>query len=260
MQKFCKKISHAEEEKHLLKGGLSCYNRVEKENIMKVLKKTALLLAAACFLGCAGLFGACGEQNEPQKVSYSVTLLDPAGEPLKGVTVKFGAVTTAYKTLESGKTTANLAEGEYEIKLEDLAPIYRYTAVKATGTDRDKTIRLEWDPEEGMVVYTVKVLLPDNEPVKGVSVQLCDSAAEGGTCNQLYLPTNAKGEAFSMGLIDAEFDLWQRGIAPGEYEAQITDGLPDGYTYETNAEGHYTADKVTAEKHEMTIYLKKIEN
>ncbi len=228
----------------------------------KFLIKCGMILTAVCLVCAAGLFTACGEEKEQggDKVAYSVTVLDPAGEPLKGVKVKWGDVKTEYPTLESGKATANLVGADYDIALSGFSKIYKYTPVKATASDRDKTITLAWNPEEGKMVYTVKVVYPDGTPVKGVSVELCVlKDGEGGKCTSFPVPTNSKGEAYSIGAVDEEFDVYLLGLDAGEYEAKILSGLPAGYTYEQDADKYYTGGTATAASPTLTITLKQAE-
>ncbi len=226
----------------------------------KLFIKFGAVLTAACLICAAGALAACGEKEQPggETVAYTVTVLDPAGEPLKGVNVKWSGVKTAYPTLETGKATANLQSGDYDISLENLSPVYKYTPVKATASDRDKTVTLAWNPEDGKIVYTVKVLDPDGKPVKGVSVELCVLADEGGSCQPFPAVTNAKGEAYSIGVIDEEFKIYLRGMDAGEYEAKIF-GYPNGYTYEQDADGYYTGGTATAANPTLTIQLKAAE-
>ncbi len=228
---------------------------------MKLSRYFAILCAACCLAGGTGLLSACGEsESNTEKLAYTVTVFDPAGEPVKGVKVKWGEVKTAYPTLESGKATANLAGGDYDIALEGLSEIYKYTPVKATANDRDKTVTLEWNPEDGKIVYTVKVVYPDGTPVKGVSVELCvltDGA--GGSCQPFPAATNSKGETYSMGVIDEEFGITLRGLDAGEYEAKLLGGVPAGYTYAQDADNYYTGGTATAEAPVLTITLQKAE-
>lgn len=226
----------------------------------KLFVKLGTILTAACLVCAAGLLAACDgeEQSGGEKASYSVTVLDPAGEPLQGVKVKWGDVKTEYPTLENGKATANLTSGEYDIALIGLSVLYQYTPVKATANDRDKTVTLAWNPEDGKIVYTVKVVLPDGTPVKGVSVELCVlTDGEGGNCTTFPAATNSKGEAYSIGVVDEEFDVYLRGLDAGEYQAKILGGLPTGYTYEMNDQKYYTGGTATAASPTLTITLKQ---
>ncbi len=217
--------------------------------------KLGAVLTAACLLCAAGALAACGEEQGGEKVAYSVTVLDPTGEPMKGVKVKWSGVKTEYPTLETGKATANLKSGDYDISLEGFSEIYKYTPVKATASDRDKTVTLEWNPEDGKIVYTVKVLYPDGKPVKGVGVELCVlGSGEDDGCQPLPAVTNAKGEAYSIGVIDEEYDVYMRGLDPNEYKAKILSGIPAGYTYELGEDGYYTVT-ATAENPVLTITL-----
>ncbi len=226
----------------------------------KLFVKLGMVLTAVCLVCAAGVFTACGEEEQGggEKVAYSVTVLDPAGEPMKGVTVKWGEVKTEYRTIDNGKATANLASGEYDIALGGFSDIYKYTPVKATASDRDKTISLEWNPEDGKIVYTVKVVYEDGSPVKGVTVELCIlTNGEGGSCTRLPVATNAKGEAYSMAPGEEGFDNALRGLPQGEYETKILTGLPAGYTYEQDANGYYAGGTATAASPTITITLKK---
>lgn len=229
---------------------------------MKQIRKiAAFALAALGLWGCV-LLSACGENVDPgetgERIAFSVTVLDPTGAPVEGLTVKWGNNATAYHTLENGKTTANLAkDGEYAVSLEGLLPIYKYTPVTVTADEPDKTIVLEWSPEDGMAVYTVKVVYPDGTPVQGVKLQLCAAAEVGGSCTQLKNVTDEKGETRSI-WGTTEQDCF-RGLPLGEYEAQVLYGLPEGYTYDgnENEDKHYTGEKATAEKTSITLVLKK---
>lgn len=223
---------------------------------MKLFKKISLVLTAALLVCSAALFAACGESGE--KVDYSVTVLSPTGDPLQGIKVKWGKDKNVIPTISTGKASNRLAEGDYEISLDGLSLLYQYTPVTATAAERDKTITLEWNPEDGKVVYCVKVVFPDGNPAKGVSVGLC-VPGEGGTCTFFPDKTNDKGEAYSMGVISEQNSLLLRGMTPAEYEIQIVDtSLPDGYTVEVNEENHYAGGKVTAKTHSVTVTLKAL--
>ncbi len=226
-----------------------------------ILKHIGIWLTAAGLIGCMRLFAACGETDdgEESKIAYSVTVLDPAGEPLEGIEVKWGNVKTVYKTLDSGKATANLPKADYTVALEKLSPIYRYTPVTVTPSEPEKTVALAWNPEEGKLVYTVKVLLPDGKPLKGVEVELCVLADEGGACQPFPAATNANGEAYSIGVIDEEFEAYLRGLEPEEYTAKILSGLPAEYTYAQDANGYYTGGKATPGNPVLTIQLEPAE-
>ena len=221
----------------------------------KLFVKLGMILTAVCLVCAAGMFAACGEEQNCEKVAYSVTVLDPAGEPLQGVKVKWGNVKTEYPTIDNGKATANLASGEYDIALSGFSEIYKYTPVKATASDKDKTITLEWNPEEGKIVYTVKVLYPDGTPVKGVRAELC-LVSDSGSCTPFPVATNAKGEAYSMAPATDGYDNALRGLPAGEYEAKLLGTLPTGYTYEKDENGYYAGGTATASSPVLTITLK----
>lgn len=220
---------------------------------MKLLKKLSLILTAVLLVCSFAALTACGESGE--KADYSVTVLSPAGEPLKGIKVKWGTDKNVIPTISTGKATNTLAAGDYEISLDGLPDFYKYTPVTATAAERDKTITLEWNPEDGKVVYTVKVVLPDSNPVKGVSVGLC-VPGDGGTCTFFPEKTNDKGEAYSMGVLNENIPLYLRGLVPADYEVQIIDStLPSGYEVEVNGDNHYAGGKVTAKTHSITVTL-----
>lgn len=231
---------------------------------MKRFKRITVLLTTAVALVSAFAFAACSEevkQNTEQgetppaeKVTYTATVLDPLGSPVKDLQVKWGNG-TSFRTLENGTAKADLPAGEYDISVEGFLPIYKYTAVKTTKDDHDKTIRLEWNPEDGKVVYTVKVVYPNGDPVEGVKLGLC---VNGGNCTNLPAATNAQGEAYSIGVINAQKELYLWGLTPQEYEVQVISGVPAGYEVEVNAENHYANDKATADKHTVTVTLKEV--
>lgn len=228
----------------------------------KIFKQIGILLLAVCMACCAVALVACGETEVPPgpgdtTKTYTATVLDPAGEPLEGVKVKWGTAGNAV-TDKDGKASATLKSADYDVTLEELSPIYKAASAKATASSPDTTLSLEWNPEAGKVVYTVKVVYPDNKPAEGVKVQLC-IPGENGQCFLFPIATNAKGEAYSIGAINEEFGAYLLGLEPAEYEAQITANLPAGYTYDGNDEEHqhhFTGDKATAEKLTVTITLK----
>lgn len=221
---------------------------------MKNISKLLGILAAASLTLCMGLFAACGEQETPagqnEKTTYTVTVLDPTGEPVEGLKVKWGDVKTVYTTLDSGKATANLPSGSYAVAFENLPAIYKYSPVTVTGDEPDKTIGLAWNPAEGNVVYSVKVLLPNGDPVSGVKAEMCvfsDGAPQ--TCTLLPDATDSKGVTYS---ISAESELF--GLPAGEYGIKLIIGVPAGYTFPAEEDGYY-ATKATAENPNVTIVL-----
>ncbi len=227
----------------------------------KILIKLGMILTAACLVCTAGMLASCGGNTETggEKARYTVTVLDPAGEPVQGVKVKWGDGKTEYPTHEEGSAYADLASGEYEISLVGLSSIYKYTPVTATASDRDKTVTLEWNPEDGKLVYTVKVVYPDGTPVKGAHVELCSIQEDGtpGNCTDFPVPTNGKGEAYSMAPETEGFDNALRGLTAGTYKAKILGGIPAGYDYEQDADEYYTGSTATADNTTLTITLKK---
>lgn len=187
--------------------------------------------------------------DESNTAMYTVTVLSFDNVPVSDIQLTFGDRETVYTTDTEGKVTAELPKATYAInvKEESLPGGGIYTLGEAVSVTADKTeatvtLAKPDDVQEGYIIYTVKVVDPDGNPVKDVRVQLCS----GAQCFMINNNTNSRGEARVY-------------LAPDNYEAQIVTGMPDGYTYDINEENHYTGESATAEKPTVTIHLKVAE-
>ena len=89
----------------------------------KIFKQIGILLLAVCMACCAVALVACGETEVPPgpgdtTKTYTATVLDPAGEPLEGVKVKWGTAGNAV-TDKDGKASATLKSADYDVTLEE---------------------------------------------------------------------------------------------------------------------------------------------
>lgn len=79
--------------------------------------------------------GSASDSDDPNKISYTVTVTDYNGKAMKNVAVKFmqnGELCAMSTTNSSGKATAKLAKGNYKVELAFASGKYYYNDKKAT--------------------------------------------------------------------------------------------------------------------------------
>lgn len=213
----------------------------------KFWKKLSVLSLLLCLVLFAGALAACDpKEEEPETLTYSVTVVNDAEAPVSGVKVKFGNFTQT--TGADGKASMTLEKGDYTISLSSLPEGYTYsqdikltpesyaviaTLVKGEGTPPPVVPVDPNAPRE----YRVTVLYPNGDPVTGINVQFCI----GNLC-LTPINVNAQGQASMT-------------RTPDNYHIKIND-VPAGYTYSPkDANGYYTGETFSATKTTMTITL-----
>ena len=157
------------------------------------------------------------DNTTPEKVTYTVTVVDQDGNPVKGAAVYFypkGGVELLYPTNENGATEGYKTDKEMSISVIRVPAGYEYDKLnekqKVDAKDGKVTITVTKKAAEG-TNYTIRVVDQNGNPVKGAMVQMCESAE---VCLTPIL-TDANGEAVYT-------------QPEKEYKAAITN-LPDGY-------------------------------
>lgn len=184
-----------------------------------------------------------GGTSEP--IVYSVSVVSPYGIAIDGVTVKWGNESAV--TDQAGRAEKTLPEAEYTVTLENLPDVYTYDSVKTSASNANVTVRLKHksEPQEGKLLYTVRVVLADGTPVQGVRVELCiDTDGEGGICVPFRNVTDARGETY------AELDA-------NQYKGKII-SPKNTYSYESDEEDYYIGGIATAEAPYLLISVEKI--
>ena len=157
------------------------------------------------------------DNTTPEKVTYTVTVVDQDGNPVKGAIVYFypkGGVEMFYPTNENGATEGYRTDKEMSISVMTVPAGYEYDKLnekqKVDAKDGKVTITVTKKAAEG-TNYTIRVVDQNGNPVKGAMVQMCESAE---VCLTPIL-TDANGEAVYT-------------QPEKEYKAAITN-LPEGY-------------------------------
>lgn len=157
------------------------------------------------------------DNTTPEKVTYTVTVVDQDGNPVKGAIVYFypkGGVEMFYPTNENGATEGYKTDKEMSISVMTVPAGYEYDKLnekqKVDAKDGKVTITVTKKAAEG-TNYTIRVVDQNGNPVKGAMVQMCESAE---VCLTPIL-TDANGEAVYT-------------QPEKEYKAAITN-LPEGY-------------------------------
>ncbi len=169
------------------------------------------LLAVAMVLITFGTL-AVGCNNTAPTEEYTVTVLSPSEEPIKGVTVNWnagGSVKGSAISGEDGKATAKLPSGTYSITLSNLEDGLTYTEVSVSASMRKIIIQLERE----RITYTATVKTKTGSPAANVTVSWRKGNAAAGTAK-----TNAQGVAS----VELEY---------GEYSVFVSD-LPAGNIFE----------------------------
>jgi len=89
--------------------------------------------------------GSSSDPDDPNKISYTVTVTDYNGKAMKNVAVKFmqnGELLAMSTTNSSGKATAKLAKGSYKVELAFASGKYYYNDKKATLSASKTTVNV----------------------------------------------------------------------------------------------------------------------
>lgn len=157
-------------------------------------------------------------------VTYSVTVVDQDGNPVKGAMVYFygngSGIDVPFPTNKDGVASYKTDKGVASVSLFTLPTGYEYVKLgqkQDLDSDNKLTITVTKKAEENTgVSYTVRVVDQNGDAVVGAMVQMCSDR-----CFPLD-PTDENGESVSIRKQD-------------DFKAQIV-SLPDGYTDITNGE------------------------
>lgn len=217
---------------------------------MKKLNRIVLLLmcVAALVLGLV----ACQNNTDggtDGKVTYTVNVVCPEDDiTLPDVLqVKLlksdGSDAATAQRLVDGKATFELEPGTYKVAFLMLPTKYATPDATLTATTRTVTITITDKASEEQntkVVYKVKLLTPEDEPVADVAVQLCGGIGDSYACHQMQ--TDANGVA-TYELVAGNYDIH---VASSEW--------PSGLIFDDEKYKVTTADKDTT----VTVYFDKV--
>lgn len=193
-----------------------------KKILSTILVLSMILALSVCLFSCKDKGNDnTGDQNNdnttPEKVTYTVTVVDQDGNPVKGAIVYFypkGGVEMFYPTNDNGATEGYKTDKEMSISVMTVPAGYEYDKLgqkqKVDAKDGKVTITVTKKAPEG-TNYTIRVVDQNGNPVANAQVQMCESAEVCLT----PIPTDANGEAVYT-------------QPEKEYKAAITN-LPDGY-------------------------------
>ena len=161
--------------------------------------------------------GETGGETET-KVTYTVTVVDQDGNPVKGAIINLyqGSLSIPYSTGADGKTEGYRTDKKIEASVFFIPESYTYNKMNQKQSfDKNGNLTITLTKvevnEEKLVILVVD---QNDNPIAGVSVQMCDKA---GLCKP-------------GGATDAEGKYYYT-FSEGDFRAQITGGkLPEGYT------------------------------
>jgi len=180
-------------------------------------KILSIILAAIMLVTMSFSLVACGGEeqgNQPAsdgKVTYTVTVVDENGKPMKGAEITFspaGSMDIPFETEDNGTVSYKTAKA-LTAKLTGIPSGYKSAQLNKDiifDDNGNATIVLSKMPP-----YVVKVVDQDGNPVAGVKVQMCDKY-----CVSFNAPTDANGQTST-------------DYREGNFRAQILE-LPEGYT------------------------------
>lgn len=157
-------------------------------------------------------------------VTYSVTVVDQDGNPVKGAMVYFygngSGIDVPFPTNKDGVASYKTDKGVASVSLFTLPTGYEYVKLgqkQNLDSDNKLTITVTKKAEENTgVSYTIRVVDQNGDAVVGAMVQMCSDSCFP------FDPTDENGESVSIRKLD-------------DFKAQII-SLPDGYTDITNGE------------------------
>lgn len=195
-----------------------------KKIICLLLAITMMMSMSLCLVSCNDDNGDGGEENNnpggdqtPEKVTYTVTVTDEDGNPIKGVEVLFSP--------EGGVPFPKSTDVAGQVSYKNAKKVVATVTEIPEGYDYDKLGSAQEFADDGTLSvvltrvgdgdpFVIKVVDQDGNPIAGVTVQMCDKA---GLCKPGG-ETDAEGKYY--------YDYTK-----GEFRAQITGGnIPDGYT------------------------------
>lgn len=157
-------------------------------------------------------------------VTYSVTVVDQDGNPVKGALVYFysagDGIDVPFPTNKDGVASHKTDKGVASVSLFTLPAGYEYVKLgqkQNLDSDNKLTITVTKKAEENTgVSYTIRVIDQNGDAVVGAMVQMCSDSCFP------FDPTDENGESVSVREVD-------------DFKAQVV-SLPDGYTDTTNGE------------------------
>ena len=179
------------------------------------------------------------EPEVPAKVTYTVTVVDEDGNPVKGVALNFapkGGTVFPLKTDASG-VAGYVTDKELTVTVLAVPAAYDYDKLgqsQSFDADGKLNIVLTKKVETG-TKYTIIVVDQNGAPVVGAKVQMCESENEG-IC-LVPVDTNENGE----GIYTVEEKGYKAAITflPEGYEK-----ISDDYTYFDNYVAKIVVNKV----------------
>lgn len=199
-----------------------------KKILSTILVLSMVLTLSVCLFSCDDDKGNTDGENSnqgstdttPEKVLYTITVVDEEGAPIKGVEIEFapkGGTAVPFKTDAEGKATLK-TDKELSITVKKIPTGYSYDKINVSqklGSDNNLTITLTT-----LAPFIIRVVDQDGNPIAGVKVQMCD---EAGSC-RMPVETEANGEATYR-------------YEDGSFHAQLT-SLPEGYSVD-DPEAYY---------------------
>ncbi len=187
--------------------------------MLKKITSAILLLAVLSTLSlslfsCKDKGGNGDGGNNQTAGGYTVTVVDQNGAPVSGAKI---TLTTAdgieffLVTDAQGKATRDGNFDGVTATLTYIPSNYESSQLNTAisfGSDKALTITVNQLPP-----YVIQVVDQDGNPIAGVTVSMCDSA---GIC-KTPIDTDEEGKAYYP-------------YQPGEFHAQLPDGVPEGYT------------------------------
>lgn len=191
-----------------------------KKIISTILVACMLLTASVCLFSCGGDDKPEGNDNQtPEKVTYTITVVDQDGNPVKDVIINISTVGGAafpMPTNAEGKVSYRTDKGISAMMI-DVPTGYESTELnKEIMLVPNKNVTIVINKKAAADPYVILVVDDEGNPVAGVRVQMCDTA---GSC-RVPVTTDAEGRA-------------EYAYEEGEFKVQITggaDGIPEGYT------------------------------
>ena len=180
-------------------------------------KIISLILAATMFLAMSVCLFSCDDETETSPKTYTVTVVDDNGNPVKDVVITFAEEggEPVMKFTKSDGIVSFESDKKVSAKITIIPDGYKKDLVnKAISFDKDGNFVVTLEKEQGGVAketYTIIAVDQNGNPVKGVAVQMCSDSGCLGT-----VLTGADGKATYT-------------VAPDDtFKVQVND-VPDGY-------------------------------
>ena len=192
-----------------------------KKIISAILIASVLLAMSVCLFSCDG--GNDGNDNggntqKPEKPTYTVTVVDQDGNPVKDAQIYFspeGGIAFPLPTKADGKVSYT-TDKKLTVSVLSLPNGYEYSELTKTqqfDANGNLTVTVTKLQEEEGTKYVIRVVDQNNNPGVGARVQMCESADEG-VC-LVPVTTDDNGEGIYT-------------VAEKDYKAALTE-LPAGY-------------------------------